>query len=160
MFKRILVCLDGSDLAEHILPHVAEIATPGSTQVVMLKVVPETIGGVTGVSQKTPASVQHRAEDYLKGAASPLEAAGVAVRAVALLGKAEQVIIRYARDNQIDLIAMATHGRGGLQNTLFGSVAQHVLRESGLPLLLVRPSLASLRRVQRAQVQREAAVRR
>ena len=74
MFKTILVCLDGSELAEHILPHVAEIAAQGSTRVVLLKVLPETIGGVTGISQKTPASVQHRAEDYLKGAASPLAA--------------------------------------------------------------------------------------
>jgi nucleotide-binding universal stress UspA family protein len=80
------------------------------------------------------------------------------VKAVTLLGKAEEAIIRYARDNQIDLIALATHGRGGLQNTLFGSVAQHVLRESGLPLLLIRPSIASLRMVQRAQ--REPAVQR
>lgn len=155
MFKRILVCLDGSDLAEHILPHVTEIATPNLTTVVMLKVLPETIGGVTGVSQKTPASVQHRAEEYLKGVASPLAAAGVDVSSVIMLGKAEEVITRYARDNQIDLIAMATHGRGGLQNTLFGSVAQHVLRESGLPLLLIRPGIASLRKVQRAQSQRE-----
>jgi hypothetical protein len=58
---------------------------------------------------------------------------------VTILGKPEEVIIRCARDNQVDLTAMATHGRGGLQNPLFGSVAQHVLRESGLPLLLIRP---------------------
>ena len=158
MFRRILVCLDGSELAEHILPHVAEIATPGSSKIVLLKVLPETIGGVTGVSKKTPASVQDRAEDYLKEMASPLAAAGVEVSSVSLLGKAEEVIVRYARDNQIELIAMATHGRGGLQNTLFGSVAQHVLRESGLPLLLIRPGIASLRRVQRGQEQREPAV--
>jgi nucleotide-binding universal stress UspA family protein len=160
MFKRILVCLDGSELAEHILPHVAEIATQGPTEVVLLKVLPETIGGVTGVSQKTPASVQRRSEEYLQGLASPLEAAGAHVKAVTLLGKAEEAIIRYARDNKIDMIALATHGRGGLQNTLFGSVAQHVLRESGLPLLLIRPSIASLRMVQRARSQREPVVRR
>ena len=82
------------------------------------------------------------------------------MKAVTLLGKAEEAIIRYARDNQIDLIALATHGRGGLQNTLFGSVAQHVLRESGLPLLLIRPSIASLRMVQRARAQREPVVQR
>lgn len=158
MFKRILVCLDGSELAEHILPHVAEIAAQGSARVILLKVLPESIGGITGISQKTPASVRQRAEEYLKGVASPLEAAGAETSCVSLLGKAEEVIVRYARDNQIDLIAMATHGRGGLQNTLFGSVAQHVLRESGLPLLLIRPSIASLRRVQRAQGQREPVV--
>ena len=160
MFKRILVCLDGSELAEHILPYVAEIATQGPTEVVLLKVLPETIGGVTGVSQKTPASVQRRSEEYLRGLASPLAAVGAHVKAVTLLGKAEEAIIRYARDNQVDLIALATHGRGGLQNTLFGSVAQHVLRESGLPLLLIRPSIASLRRVQRAHAQREPVVQR
>jgi nucleotide-binding universal stress UspA family protein len=104
--------------------------------------------------------MQHRAEDYLKGLASPLAAAGVDVSCVTLLGRAEEAIIRYARDNQIDLIAMATHGRGGLQNTLFGSVAQHVLRESRVALLLIRPTMASLRGVQRAQAQSEPVVQR
>lgn len=158
MFKKILVCLDGSDLAEHVLPHVSDMVEQGPTKIVLLKVLPETIGGVTGVSQKTPWTMQQRAEEYLRGLASPLEAAGIEVTCVTTLGKAEEVIIRYARDNHIDLIAMATHGRGGLQNTLFGSVAQHVLRESGLPMLLVRPSLTTLRRVERAQAAREPAV--
>jgi nucleotide-binding universal stress UspA family protein len=158
MFKRILVCLDGSDLAEHVLPHVSEMVEQGPTKVVLLKVLPETIGGVTGVSQKTPWTMQQRAGEYLRGLASPLEAAGIEVSCVTMLGKAEEVIVRYARENQVDLIAMATHGRGGLQNTLFGSVAQHVLRESGLPMLLIRPSLATLRRVERAQAAREPAV--
>lgn len=54
--------------------------------------------------------------------------------------------------NQIDVISVATHVRGGLQDTLFGSAAQHVLRESGLLLLVVCPSIASPRTVQRAQV--------
>lgn len=151
MLNKILVCLDGSDLAEHVLPHVADMVRQGPTEVVLLKVLPETIGGVTGVSQKTPLTMQQRADEYLKALASPLEAAGARVTCVTMLGKAEQVIVRYARENQIDLIAMATHGRGGLQNTLFGSVAQHVLRESGLPMLLVRPGLATQRRVERAE---------
>jgi nucleotide-binding universal stress UspA family protein len=160
MFKRILVCLDGSDLAEHVLPHVAEMAMQGPTNIVLLEVLPEHVEVTTGVTQRTPSSVQHHSEEYLQGLASPLAAAGVDVTSVALIGRPEEAIIKYARDNQIDLIAMATHGRGGLQNTLFGSVAQHVLRESGLPILLIRPSIASLRRVQRAQSQPEPAVQR
>ena len=96
MFKKILVCLDGSDLAEHVLPHVSDMVTQGPTRVVLLKVLPETIGGVTGVSQKTPWTMQQRAEEYLKGLAAPLEAAGVEVACVTTLGKAEEVIIRYA----------------------------------------------------------------
>lgn len=155
MFQKILVCLDGSELAEHVLPHVSGMVARGPTKVVLLKVLPETIGGVTGVAQKTPWSMQQRAEEYLKGLAAPLEAAGVEVTCVTMLGKAEEVIIRYARENQVDLIAMATHGRGGLQNTLFGSVAQHVLRESGLPMLLIRPTLATLRRVEGEEARHE-----
>lgn len=142
MARRILVCLDGSSLSEQILPRVAEMATSGSAKVVLFKVLPESIGGATGVSQKTPLSMRQRAEEYLKGLASRLTAAGIDVDCVTMLGKAEEAIVSYARDNQIDLIAMATHGRGGLQNTLFGSVAQHVLRGSGLPMLLIRPQHA------------------
>jgi nucleotide-binding universal stress UspA family protein len=160
VFKRILVCLDGSNLAEHILPHVIEMAMQGPTKVTLLEVLPEHVEVTTGVTQRTPSSVQHRSEEYLQGLASPLTAAGVDVSSVSILGKPAEAIIKYARDNQIDVIAMATHGRGGLQNTLFGSVAQHVLRESGLPLLLIRPSITSLRRAQRAQAQREPVVQR
>ncbi len=158
MFQKILVCLDGSDLAEHIMPHVSDMISRGASRVVLLKVLPETIGGVTGTSQKTPWTMQQRAEEYLKAVAEPLEAAGVEVTCVTLLGKAEDMIVRYARENQVGLIAMATHGRGGLQNTLFGSVARHVLRESGLPMLLIRPTPATLRRVERQQAKHEVSL--
>ncbi len=159
MFKKILVCLDGSDLAEHVLPHVSDMVKPGPARVTLLKVLPETIGGVTGTSQKTPLTMQERAEEYLKRLVAPLQEAGAEVDCVTLLGDAEKVIVRYAHENQVDLIAMATHGRGGLQNTLFGSVAQHVLRESGLPMLLIRPALASLRRMEAEQARRQPAAR-
>ena len=139
MFKTVLVCLDGSRLAEQILPHVAELVRQSDAKVTLLRVITPRAEAASPLARQPPLSAERGAEDYLEEAASSLAAAAVDVQCIALQGKPGEAIVRYARENRFDLIAMATHGRGGLQNTLFGSVAQHVLRESGIPLLLIRP---------------------
>jgi len=56
------------------------------------------------------------------------------------LGNAAEQIIQFAEKSSVDLVAMTTHGRSGLQRWVFGSVAERILREGNTPLLLVRPS--------------------
>ncbi len=79
MFKKILVCLDGSNLAEQILPYVTEMALQYSTKVVLLRVIPAKVEVATGVSKQTPLSVEERVEDYVEGVAASMVAAGVDV---------------------------------------------------------------------------------
>jgi nucleotide-binding universal stress UspA family protein len=82
---------------------------------------------------------QQQARAWLERAAGPFREKGVEVEPVLLQGAPGDAIVSYAVDNNVGLIAMATHGRSGLGRALAGSVAEHVLRNSGLPVLVVRP---------------------
>jgi nucleotide-binding universal stress UspA family protein len=154
MFEKILVCLDGSDLAEQILPFAAEEARCFQGQLVLFHVVPEQvivspgIPGSPGGPVEMPGMVarmrkeQRQASAYLRKVAKKLRESGLEVEPVVRQGVVGEGIIDYANSNNIGLIAIATHGRSGLGRAVFGSVADYVLRESGLPILIIRPRKA------------------
>lgn len=151
MLERILICLDGSELAEQILPYATQEALAFKAELVLLQVVPEPVTFSPGIPGAGPVPVQtdtmievakqasSGAKDYLEELAAPLREQGIKVETVAIIGRAGQMIVDYATRNSIDLITIATHGRSGLGRAVFGSVADHVLRRSGLPVLLIRP---------------------
>jgi nucleotide-binding universal stress UspA family protein len=151
MFKKILVCLDGSKLAEQIMPYATEEAIRFQGKLVLLQVVQEPVAFSPGIPGDAPVPIQtdimvegtkealDRARDYLEKLAAPLRKRGIQVKTVAIPGGASEAILDYANTNSINLITIATHGRGGLRRAVFGSVADHVLRESGLPVLVIRP---------------------
>lgn len=151
MFKKILVCLDGSRLAEQILPYAREEAIRFQSKLVLLQVVPEPIAFSPGIPGGAPLPIQtdimiegakeelNSAKKYLEKLAAPLRKKGMRVETVAIPGTAGEAILNYANTNSVNLITIATHGRGGLQRAVFGSVADYVLRESGLPVLVIRP---------------------
>ena len=155
MFENILVCLDGSELAEQILPFATEQAQRFSSNVVLLHVVPEPvivspgIPGTPGVPVETHRMLEQMREEekeaaaYLKRIAKRFREKGLAAEPVILPGSAGDAIINYANDNDIGLIVIATHGRSGLARAVFGSVADYVLRNSGLPVLVIRPQETS-----------------
>jgi nucleotide-binding universal stress UspA family protein len=76
---------------------------------------------------------------YLEARAQPLRERGLDVECVVLQGRPSEAIIDYARDNGVQLIAIATHGHSGLRQIAMGSTAEYVLRHAGLPVLLVTP---------------------
>jgi len=147
MFEKILVCLDGSKLAEQILPYAVEQALRLDSKVVLLRVVVDPVVVAAGAVIPVPASAipeetqeeESEARAYLDSVAKPLRQKGVDIELVTLYGTAGEAIVRYARDKGMGLIAMATHGRSGLGRAVFGSVADFVLRESGLPILVIKP---------------------
>lgn len=151
MFEKILVCLDGSKLAEQILPYATEEALRFHSKVVLLHVVPEPvivtpgIPGTGGTPVETPRMLeqmqkeQNEATAYLDHLAHQLRGRGLSAEPVIQQGGAGETILNYAEDNDVNLIAIATHGRSGLSRAFFGSVADYVLRNSGLPVLLIRP---------------------
>lgn len=151
MFKKILVCLDGSKLAEQILPYAKEQALSFNSKVVLLHVTPESlimppgVPGAPGYPIQTKAMVEKmeqemvESREYLNGVASSLREQGLDAESVILEGSPGEVIVEYAHENKINLIAIATHGRSGLRRSILGSVADYVLRESGLPILVIRP---------------------
>jgi nucleotide-binding universal stress UspA family protein len=151
MFKKILVCLDGSKLAEQIMPYATEEAIRFQGKLVLFQVVQEPVAFSPGIPGAAPVPIEtdamvegtkealNRAKDYLEKLAAPLRKRGIQVKTVAIPGRAGEAILDYANTNSINLITIATHGRGGLRRAVFGSVADHVLRESGLPVLVIRP---------------------
>jgi nucleotide-binding universal stress UspA family protein len=152
MYKKIVVCLDGSDLAEQVLPYAAELVARFGSALVLLRVVPEPVlvtpgipgvAGVPVVTSRMGRQVEHEERDsetYLESVAGQLlKQHGLQAEGVTLLGSAGPTIVEYATANEVELIALATHGRTGPGRVLFGSVADYVTRHSRLPVLLIRP---------------------
>ena len=149
MFEKILVCLDGSKIAEQILPFVEAQAKQFSSKVKLLQAISLSASALTGVGMApAPADViieqfrmaEERGRQYLQSVEQSLKARGIEATAVTLQSaNVGEEIISYARKNDIGLIALATHGRTGLGRAVFGSVADYVLRHSALPLLVIKP---------------------
>ena len=140
----IVVALDGSATSERILPHAAALGLPESTHYTLLRVVPPEIvvgGHIFRIDRERARELEEKAEEYLQERVSVLEghAAGVAVRVV---GSESPVaaILEVAEEASADLIAMTTHGYGGLKRLLLGSIMDKVLRAADVPLLVYRPS--------------------
>jgi nucleotide-binding universal stress UspA family protein len=138
MFNKALVALDGSMLAESLLPWVAAfVPTAHSREVVLLSVIE------TGTPEQL-----HIAQGYLRDKADGLEEAWkerdsvmpsitcIAVRSPEL--DIASAILRYAEDNGIDLIMLSTHGHSGINRWLLGSVAEKVIRGADMPVFLGR----------------------
>ena len=148
MYKKILVPLDGSELAESILPNVEELARHFGSTIILLQVLelPHLVGLPKGdvydaLPQMTPAEVsQYLSETrrYLDRVANRLQEKGIDSRGLVEYGPVVVTIMRVARQEDIGLIAMASHGRGGLADVYYGSVAAGVLQRIDRPLLIVR----------------------
>ena len=139
MFERILVCLDGSSLAEQILPYATEAAQRFNSKLILLQVIPPSS---VSVGTETASEIIGPAKAYLEHVAQPLREKGLDVECVTLFDTPGKAIITYADKNEVELIAIATHGRSGLGRVLFGSVADFVLKESRVPILIIRPQHA------------------
>ncbi|MEL7561980.1 universal stress protein [Dehalogenimonas sp. 4OHTPN] len=141
MYKKLLVPLDGSELSETILPQVVAVAKPASAAVVLLRVresldrgVRQTLG--EDIAEKLDTVNREEIQGYLDRIAGDLLRDGIAADIAIAEGNPAEAIINYASTHAVDLIVMATHGRGGLTRWAFGSVADKVLRQSPVPVLL------------------------
>jgi nucleotide-binding universal stress UspA family protein len=140
---RILVGLDGSSLAESILPTVRGLARRTGAELVLLHVVHVPLALPTDARitlDELVAREEHHAASYLRRIAREIETECVAVRTAVAVGETTAEIVRFAERESIDLVALATHGRSGMQRWLFGSIADAVLHTVARPLLLLRPS--------------------
>jgi nucleotide-binding universal stress UspA family protein len=144
MYNYILVPLDGSERAEAILPHVEELAKRYDAQVILQQVVeatplhPEPEGAARALGQQELERHTEQALSYLTTVQEELCTKGIDARTVIYYGPVVQAIIRAAECECVDLIAMASHGRTGMSQVFYGSVAAGVLHRIDRPLLLVR----------------------
>jgi nucleotide-binding universal stress UspA family protein len=151
MFRKILVCLDGSKLSEQILQYASEEALGADREVALLRAVPlshSTTIAIPGVISSIPpsppgpqqlAAEEAEAKEYLDSKAATLKKMGIEAKCVVLVGNAGEEIVNYANKNKVDLIAIATHGRSGIKRMLFGSVTEYVVKNSKIPILLIKP---------------------
>jgi nucleotide-binding universal stress UspA family protein len=149
LYKKILVPLDGSKLAECALPYAEKLAKGCGTEEVILVSTTERVQGykafedpsqplgqrlvfeITGKKEK-------QAQRYLGRIAKGMEAKGIKVDTEVLLGDPAEEIVSYAADPGCDIIIMSSHGRSGPSRWAYGSVADKVFRASCVPVLMVR----------------------
>lgn len=143
-FAKVLVPLDGSAAAERVLNYLERLTRD---EVVLLRAVASasrlaaSAGGapMPGMIDFVDISEDSRrdAQTYLEAIAARLRTRGVQTRTVVVLADPAEAITRAAEESDVEVIAMATHGRGGVERLVFGSVADAVLRASTRPVFLV-----------------------
>jgi len=152
MVGNILIPLDGSQVAEQVLPHVKAIVECRSARVHLMSVAPVIDNAAAAVmlyplyvyreqladEDAERQRIENELNNYLHNIARDFEQMGAEVRCVIRFGSPADEILSYATQNKIELIAMCTHGRSGLARWAYGSVADRVLRTSSCPVLLVR----------------------
>lgn len=143
MIKGILVPLDGSQLAESVLPYVERIAVATGAETTLLNAI-----YMTGGWGEYPLNIDLGKEttlvqSYLDSQRKELEARGLKVKTEIAYEPPAQAILNCAADKDVDLIAMSTHGRSGITRWVLGSVADKVLHSTHRPLLLVRAKEAA-----------------
>jgi nucleotide-binding universal stress UspA family protein len=148
MYKKIMVPLDGSSLAECVLPHVEALAkAEGVERVILVRVAePFSLTPVRGeqgwFSEEEENKIDSRsravAQEYLDQLASQLNYGQVSIQKEVLFGKTAPSLAEYANKNKVDLVVIATHGRSGVSRWVMGSVADRLLRSLHTPVLMVR----------------------
>ena len=164
MYRHVLVTLDGSEASEAVLAQAARLADGAAAKITLLAVsgLPQAVSEAPGprivagapasgaaVSLPEPRVFEDRGQaierstdelrEYLEAKAAKLRAAGIEVETRVAFGDPVEEILAAAREQDIDLIMMATHGRTGLARVIFGSVAARVVGSGVRPVLLVRP---------------------
>jgi nucleotide-binding universal stress UspA family protein len=145
---QILVPLDGSPLAEEALAPAAELARLWDTELMLLQVVrPVLLSGDPALplpsiyDEELTAAWRAQAQEYLEDVAARMHGQGIRAAGEAVVGwNAVDSILDAARPERVALVALATHGRGGLRRLALGSVADKVVRGADVPVLVYRPA--------------------
>jgi len=144
MYKTLVVPLDGSKLAECVLPHVETLAKGCHVEnIIFLRMVEpftRVVGEVFSQEQieRINSEMISEAEGYLQVLLEGLRYNGVKTKSEVIVGRPAEGIAEYATKANADLIIIATHGHSGLSRWVWGSVADRTLRSSCVPVLMVR----------------------
>ena len=143
MYPKILVPLDGSELAECVLPDVIDIAKgPGGSEVVLFRVCEPAVVLADYPTDLNlgweTADTQQQCRLYLDDIEKKLKEAGLNVTTDSGLGNRAELIVDYAARNQFDLIIMASHGRSGAVRWAYGSTSDKILRSSPLSVMMIK----------------------
>ena len=158
MFKRLLVPLDGSPFASQALPYAAEIAQRFGAEVVLVQVVkPATFiiaagapGGVSPAASEIAVQAARetdkrnvaRARRYLSDKVRTMTSQRIESSYHVLVGDTARSVIEFSEKENIDMVVMTTHGKSGLKRAVMGSIADALIRQSGKPVLAIRPQVS------------------
>jgi nucleotide-binding universal stress UspA family protein len=142
MFKKILLTLDGSALAERAIDPALAIGKMAGAEVVLLRVVPELSEKVPEAGTEQYAEFSERvarAAAYLEKVASRFTGEAVKTRIMVPAGQPYSEILRAAHDEDVDFLVMTTHGGTALERALLGSTTEQVMLRTKRPVFLVKP---------------------
>ncbi|NJD67559.1 MAG: universal stress protein [candidate division NC10 bacterium] len=149
MYSRILVPLDGGELAKRAVQPAEEIAQATKAEIILFEVVQNPIrsapiaAGQTEVTKATQ-DVTGKGGAYLQKIADALKAKGIKVRCEIEVGEPTGRILKKAHNEEVDLIVMSTHYEGELHKLVTGSIAEKVLLGTKRPVLLVKPERVAI----------------
>ena len=137
-YKRIMVTLDGSATANQAMPHAEFLAKTFGAELSLFRVVPDVprVGRVGPEDEKQRRNTDD-AERDLNSQAEMLRH-HLAIKVVTDVGEPAEQIVEYAKQHEVDLIVMTTHGRSGFSRMIYGSVAEQVLHTAPCAILLIR----------------------
>ncbi len=145
MFERILVPLDGSELAEQALPLATRLAQASDGSLLLMRsveagllITPTNFDQDMSYREWEKAHRRRQATAYLKALQKSDALKGVSTRSITPEGEPASVIINLAANEDCDLIVMTTNGERGLMRWIFGSVTERVLRNASCPVLIMR----------------------
>jgi nucleotide-binding universal stress UspA family protein len=142
MYRKILVPLDGSKVAEGVLPHAKALAYSEGAELILLTVATNPAMDFAfsdpGLARSAEQEQEERSKTYIDKIENDLKAAGFKTASLIRVGSVAEVILGVAEELQVDAIAMSTHGRTGPARWLLGSIAERVVHSSKIPVLLIR----------------------
>lgn len=144
MYKKILVPLDGSALAEAALPHAKALARSEQAQIIILRVpelpAPNLFFRNPALATKIIEDAEIETDKYLQEEVAELSREGLKVSSLIREGPVPDTILAVADEVHADLIAMSTHGRTGIERWLLGSVADRIVHHAHIPVMLIHPN--------------------
>ena len=142
MYRKILVPLDGSKVAEGVLPHAKDLAYSQGAELILLNVganpAMDFAFSDPGIARSAVMEQEERSKKYMDGIERDLKDAGFKTSTVLRVGSVAETILGVADELGVDCIAMSTHGRTGPARWLIGSIADRVVHNSKIPVLLIR----------------------
>lgn len=141
MYKRILLPLDGSLLAEQALSHAIALAKCFQSEIVVLQVqVPLQRSPEKGDAAilRADNEITVHIREYLESVTARIQEHGIKAQMVTIKGRPHLQIIQYAEMNQVDLIVLSARGQSGLSRWMMGSITDRVVRGATVPVLMVR----------------------
>jgi len=138
MYHKVLVPLDGSDFSEMVLPHINSLAKAGEIGELILLYVIEAVPIKSRFYEELETNHKAAAQTYLSELVKNLKLGRLKITSEIMQGDPASAIIDYTKDNGIDLIVLATHGRSGISRWVLGSVADKVMHYACAPVFMVR----------------------